>query len=368
MKITVLGTRGFPNVQGGIERHCEHLYARLAAKGCRVTVLGRKPYIGGNTIYYKGVRVIPLACPKSKFLETFFHTLYGVFVARKDKCDILHIHGIGPSLMVPLARLLGLRVVMTNHGPDYERKKWNRAAKAILRLGERIGCIFSNKVICISDPIAEGVRKKYEINPAVIPNGIDIPNMPECGTILKKYGLEKNKYILTVGRFVPEKGFDELIEAFDLSSLDDWKLVLAGAADHETDYSRSLKRKAERKKNIILTGFLKTEELEKLYGGAGIFILPSHHEGLSIVFLEAMSYGIPCLASDIPANRCFEFPEENYFPAGNIEKISRKLKEFTEKDFSPEKRKAQIEKLRRKYSWDNIARETLGVYKKVAEK
>src|SRR5574337_2208461 len=109
IKIAVLGTRGFPRVQGGVEAHCENLYPQLVKKGCEVVVFTRKPYIDPTLRFYKGVKLIPLSCPKNKFLESFLHTLYGIFVARKVHPDIIHIHAVGPSLFIPVARILGLK-------------------------------------------------------------------------------------------------------------------------------------------------------------------------------------------------------------------------------------------------------------------
>lgn len=175
LKITVLGTRGFPNVQGGIEEHCRNLYPGLAKQECEVIVFTRKPYVDTTISTYEGVQLIPLPCLKNKFLESFLHTFYGVFAAKKVHPDILHIHAIGPSLFIPLARLLGMKVVMTNHGHDYQRKKWGKLAKGILKLGESLGSRWANGIICVSESIAENIRGKYNRNVTVIPNGVTLP-------------------------------------------------------------------------------------------------------------------------------------------------------------------------------------------------
>ncbi|MBI3617230.1 MAG: glycosyltransferase [Candidatus Omnitrophica bacterium] len=161
MKPIIPGTRGFPNVQGGVETHCENLYPCLARLGCDVTVITRRPYVDPGVTSYRGVRLVPLDCPRNKFLEAIVHTLKGVLLARKTGCDILHIHAVGPALMAPLARLLGLKVVMTHHGPDYERKKWNMAAKVVLKMGEWEGCVFANAIIAISRTIAGQIKRSY---------------------------------------------------------------------------------------------------------------------------------------------------------------------------------------------------------------
>ena len=69
IKIAVVGTRGFPGVQGGVETHCEKLYTQLSKNGCDITVFTRKPYVSTDMHTFKGVSLIPVNCPRSKFLE-----------------------------------------------------------------------------------------------------------------------------------------------------------------------------------------------------------------------------------------------------------------------------------------------------------
>ncbi len=362
MKIVVLGTRGFPDVQGGVEKHCENLYPSLVKLGCEVTVLDRKPYVGNKEYSYQGVNIKPLACPKHKFIETFLHILRGVLQANKLKPDILHIHAIGPSLFIPLARLFGLRVIMTHHGPDYQRKKWNKFAKALLKLGEYLGVRYANKVIVISEAIAENIKKKYGRQSVVIPNGVVIPHILGTQNVLNKYGLGKGKYILAVGRIVPEKGFHDLIDAFNQLQLDSWKLVIVGKADHEDRYSLSLQKKAGMNSNIVLTGFLAGIPLQELYSHAGIFILPSYYEGMPIVLLEAMSYGLSCIVSDIAANKVAGLCEERLFKVGNIEALAIKIKEFINQPLNEEAKAEQLNMISEIYDWGKIADKTLKVY------
>ncbi len=372
MKIAVVGTRGFPGVQGGVENHCEKLYTNLSQLGCEVTVFTRKPYVSPDLTEYKGISLIAVDCPKNKFLEAIIHTFSSVIKASKLNSDILHIHAIGPSLFTPLARFRGIKVVVTNHGPDYKRKKWPIAAKIFLMFCEWVGVRSANEVISIADYIAEDIKKKYGRDSYVIPNGVDIPPLIGTDEALKRYGLHKQKYILSIGRFVPEKGFYDLIEAFNNmqavsynSQMEGWKLVIVGDADHEDEYSRNLKVKAKKNDNIVLTGFLRGEPLQELYTYAGLFVLPSYYEGLPIVLLEAMSYGLSCIASDIPANRNIALDRKRFFAAGDIHQISKRIEEFIGRPWTEEGRENQRKFLIENYNWYDIANETLKVYKHV---
>jgi glycosyltransferase involved in cell wall biosynthesis len=378
IKIAVVGTRGFPGVQGGVETHCEKLYTHLAKKGCAIIVFTRKPYVNRNVKEYKGVKLIALPTLRHKYLEAFLHTFIGVFAALLYKPDILHIHAIGPSLFAPLARALGMKVVITNQGPDYNRGKWPPPAKVFLRFCERMGAKFASRIIAVSGNISDDIKRKYGKEVVTIPNGIEMPDHVKTQDILKKYGLQKRKYILSVGRFVPEKGFDDLMEAFEIASgtlcprndrervmKDEWKLVIVGKADHEDKYSLSLKEKAKKNKNIILTGFLTGKPLQEIYSHAGLFVIPSYHEGLPIVLLEAMSYGLSCMASDIPANRNVGLDDDRFFKAGDVNAIAAKIEEFINKPFKDEERERQIYMITEQYNWGKIAEDTLKVYKTV---
>jgi glycosyltransferase involved in cell wall biosynthesis len=178
---------------------------------------------------------------------------------------------------------------------------------------------------------------------------------------------------------VPEKGFHDLIDAFNQLKTqnlklrtpnreliaDEWKLVIAGRADHEDTYSADLKTRAKENSNIILTGFITDKPLQELYSNAGLFVLPSYYEGLPIVLLEALSYGLSCIVSDIPANREVELGNDRFFEAGHVESLSEKIREFINKPLSDDEKTRQINMIRERYDWQKIAETTLEVYKKV---
>ena len=375
IKVAVIGTRGFPGVQGGVESHCQELFPRIVSLGCDVTVFGRKGYVSDAETNYKGVKIVPVWTPRKKSLEAIIHTFLCVLsvALRRSKYDLVHIHAIGPSLLVPIARLMGLKVVATNHGPDYDRLKWGNVAKRMLRLGESAGARYSPELIAVSRHIQGLIKKKYNRDCTYIPNGIDFPEKLPPDKIISKYGLTSGQYIFAVGRLVPEKGFHDLIEAFKRLSPDlsgDWRLVIAGDADHEDEYSRNLKVMASKDQQVIMTGFIKGDVLRELYSNAGLFVLPSYHEGLPIVALEAMSYGLPVLVSAIPANMELVSAEDTFKP-GDIAELAGKLEAFIKAPSPcplPQGERVRNERLRRletEFNWDRIAKQTLEVYKRV---
>lgn len=361
MKIVVTGTRGIPNIMGGVETHCEELFPRIAKRGFDVTVIRRTDYVKDDLKEWKGVKLVNIDSPKKKSFEAIIHTFRAINEAKRLKADILHIHAIGPALLVPYAKMLGMKVVFTHHGPDYDRDKWGFAAKTMLKLGERMGCMFADEVIVISDVIRNLIKWKYNRTSHVhlIYNGVSQPEICDYPEYFNELGIEKGKYILGMCRFVPEKNLHHLVEAFtkikNRDEVEDIKLVLAGDTDFEDDYSRSLREMA-RKNGVVLTGFIKGKKLHSLLTNCLCYCLPSSHEGLPIALLEAMSYGVKVIVSDIPANKEVGLPESDYFPVGNVDALTEKLKTVVNQPLQ------HIDYDMKKYDWEKIADQVRDVY------
>ncbi len=365
MKIFVIGTRGIPNIPGGVEKHCEQLYPLIVEKGHDILLCRRTPYVTVKLSKWKGVKLLDCFSFSHKYFEAILHTLIGVLKARFYSPDIVHIHAIGPSLLVPLTRLLGLKVVITHHGFDYKRQKWGSIAKFILRLGEKWGCQYAHEVISISKEIAQFVHDQYGKKTHVIYNGVLLPILSTQTDFLDKIGIKPKHYLLAVARFVPEKGLHNLIEAFN-SLNSPYQLVIAGDVDHEDNYSQQLKAKAS--KQVILTGYVTGEPLSQLYSHARLFVLPSYHEGLPIALLEALSYGIPALVSDIPANKEIGLPQNHYFKCGDVTMLSQQLSLHLEKKITETDKLTVRNQINNQYNWDLIAEQTIDVYQQAISK
>ena len=363
MKIVVTGTRGIPNIMGGVETHCEELFPRIVSRGFDVTLIRRSNYVQDDLTEWNGVKLVTIPSPKKKSLEAIIHTFRAIKRAKKLGADVLHVHAIGPALLIPYAKLLGMKVVFTHHGPDYDRDKWGFAAKTILKLGERMGCMFADDVIVISNVIKNLIAKKYgrTKNVHLIYTGVSKPEICDYPEYFEELGIEKGKYILGMCRFVPEKNLHHLVEAYRQLIINNElrnkgiKLVLAGDTDFEDAYSLGLKEMA-RKNGVVLTGFIKGRKLHALLTNCRCYCLPSSHEGLPIALLEAMSYGVKVVVSDIPANLEVGLLKEDYFHCGDVEELSSKLSAIIEQPLQ------HVDYDMSKYDWEQIADEVGGVY------
>lgn len=358
MNICVFGLRGFPFIEGGVEKHCEHLYPRMNEN---ITVIRRKPYVSDEcqkASGYKYIHFIDLPSTVIKGFEAVFHSFLATGKAAKLKPDVVHIHNIGPAMFSGRLVKKGIPVVLTYHSPNYEHSKWGSLAKKLLLHSEKVALKNSSKIIFVNrfqmEKYPEDIRKKS----VYIPNGINEPVFSTSTDYLEKIGVEPGKYILAVGRITPEKGFDTLIKGFNTSNHDGYKLVIAGGVEFETGYMDELKKMAG--SDVIFTGYVYGDKLNQLYTNAALFVLSSNNEGFPLVLLEAMSYGLDVLVSDIPASHLVKLNADDYFPRGDNSVLSERL---TTRLKNPQKRSYEL----KEYDWDVVAQETMNVYKEVCK-
>jgi len=367
LSIIATGLRGIPHVQGGIETHAAELYDRLAKLGAEITVIGRRRHRPAQIGHqWAGIRLRWFWAPQGRGFEAAIHTILAVMYAGIRRPDVLHIHAVGPSIAVPLAKMLGLRVVVTHHGQDYLREKWRGPEKALIRLGELFAVRFSDALISVSSSVQASLRTQYGRDTTWIPNGVNAQPPPAGGALLDKYGLTRHRYVVQVSRLVPEKRQLDLIRAFRAAQLPGWKLVLVGGAAAADPYAAAVDALAAGDDSIVCTGTLAAPQAHELLAGAGTFVLPSSHEGLPIALLEAIAYRVPSLASDIPGNREIGLDSDSYFALGDIETLAGKLRALAS---SAEARTAAVRsyaEICSRFDWNEIAQSTFALMESTA--
>jgi glycosyltransferase involved in cell wall biosynthesis len=373
LTIAMVGQKGFPALWGGVEFHVDRLARGLAAREHRVTVFTRPRY--QREVAARGlpsprdVRARLLLSVPTKHLDALTHTFASTFAARRG-FDILHYHAIGPGSLLALARVLAPRSarILTVHALDWKRAKWGPLAQRLLRMGEGIAVRSAHGIIAVSQDLGEYLRDRYGAEAAVIPNGVRPVVLRRAGPYLSSLGLEAGRFVLFVGRLVPEKGVDCLIEAFRRVP-GSWKLAIAGPAQ-ETAYARTLEEAARNDKRVLLCGVVHGERLDELYSQAGAFVLPSMIEGFSLSLLEALSYGLPIVASCIPEVRSvverFSSERAAYFAPGDAEDLAGKIRAVVEGGREGAKDAIRdAGSLPGMISWEEVAARTERLYRSV---
>jgi glycosyltransferase involved in cell wall biosynthesis len=364
--IAVTGLRGVPAKWGGVEQQCEQLYSRLAARGHRVIIYARTSYIREDIRSYKGMEVRRLPTINTKYSETFIHTLLAVMDVIRRGADILHIYGQGPSLLAPLPRLLRptTRIFFTCGGLDWQRKKWPPWAAKIIYLGELCSVHFTHCPIVVSKALRQYYKDRHGVEAFYIPNGVSTAQKRAPDRI-RKFGLGHRDYFLVVGRLVPEKRVEDVLKAYRTRRFST-KLVIVGDSPEQRDYVEYLRSLAGDPGRVLFLGFQFDETLAELYSNARAMISASELEGLPLVLLEALSYGLPCVVSDISPHREILGDHLGYFfSVGNLEQLTAHLLEL---DHLPENALERYEKdsLRRiedHFSWEAAADKLESLYK-----
>ena len=356
MKIAVIGIRGLPGVQGGVERHCENIYPRFN-RDTHFRVYRRRPYLNSESqTTFDNISFVDLPSTRIKGFEAVFHTLLCCLHLIFNRVDIVHIHNIGPGMFTPLLRLFGMKVILTYHSPNYEHEKWGKFSKAILRLSETLSLRFASHIIFVNKFQMAKFSAATQAKSTYMPNGIDIIGRTETHDFIDRVNASKDNYILGVGRLTPEKGFEHLIKA--VNEIDEVpQLVIAGGSDHDTSYFEHLKT-LNTKGKVIFTGNTSKSDLQQLYSHARMFVLSSINEGFPLVMLEAMSFDLPMVVSDIPATRLIDLPDNYYATAGDHKNLSAHIKEIFPKT---QKVKYDLEQ----YNWDKIANDIHSIYRSI---
>ena len=370
LKIAMLGHKRIPSREGGVEIVVEELAARMVALGHEVTCYNRKGHhVSGKEFddekltEYKGIKLKTVPTVNLRGIAAMSSSVFAAIKAAFGKYDIVHFHAEGPCAMLWLPKLFGKRCIATIHGLDHQRAKWGRFASTYIMLGEKCAVKYADEIIVLSKNVQEYFLDTYGRKTKFIPNGVNYPDLRKAEVITKKFSLNKDEYILFLGRLVPEKGIKYLIQAFKEVKTNK-KLVIAGGSSDTNEFEKELKELAKNDGRIIFTGFVQGKELEELYSNAYLYCLPSDLEGMPLSLLEAMSYDNCCLVSDI--EECSSVIEDRgiVFKKSDINDLKQKLQKACDDLQMVEKYKVEAsEFICKKYNWDDVTNRTLKLYK-----
>lgn len=367
LNIAMLGHKHVLSREGGIEIVVKELSTRMVKLGHHVTCYDRGgAHVSGGELdtsnEYLGVSIVPVWTIDRKGLAAMTSSLAAAWKAMWSKADVVHIHAEGPAAMSWLPKLRGKRVIVTIHGLDWARAKWGGFATKYIKWGEKQAVKYADEIIVLSKGVQSYFEKEYGRKTTFIPNGVNKPEIIQAEEVTEQWGLTKDSYVLFVGRIVPEKGLQYLLEAWK-GVQSDKKLVITGGSSDTGEFMNELKAQAD--ENVFFTGFQQGRVLEELYSNAYVYVLPSDVEGMPLSLLEAMSYGNCCVVSDIP--ECAEVVGDMavVFQKGNVDELRSTLQYLLDEPAHVQKYKERAaEYITGKYNWDKVVDGTLALYRK----
>lgn len=371
MKIAVIGSKGLPPHQGGIEHQCAELYPRMVAAGHQVDLYARSSYNDDARVRsYKGVNIITVPSIRARGIDALACSGMSAVLASGRAYDIAHFHALGPSLFTPFPKALsGAKVLTTCHGLDWQRAKWGKFSSQVIKTGERAAVRFADRLVVVSEALQDYFFQTYGKKSIYIENApVAYADSDDGFSYGQALGLERQRYLVFLGRLVPEKRVDLLLEAFQRlqqqSHSKGWKLTLIGDKSDTHQFSSRLLHLANNSPNIIFTGELQGRYLAEVVRGAGLFVLPSDLEGLPLALLEAMQEGIPAVVSDLPVHQQMLGTDRGLtFKTGNLVDLQERLA-WAITHMPQMERMAQQAKdyVRSHHNWDSITHKYLGVY------
>jgi len=368
----MIGQKGLPALQGGIERHVHELSLRLVEGGFEVLVYARKWYTNREDGDFDGVRLIHTPTLHTKHLDTILSTLFATFHALTQKVDVIHYHGVGPALLSWIPRIFSpkTKVIATFHSIDRKHQKWGLFARLCLRLGEWAACKFPHKTIAVSRTISQYMRDVYDTESVYIPNAVPAYKPLIETDPLKQWSILPKEYVLVVSRLIPHKGIHYIVDAWKQvlkttpEIIGNKKLVIVGDGYYTDEYVAFVKSRAQGIDSILFTGFQSGKELHTLYSHAKVMIHPSDNEGLPIAVLEGMSYRLPLLVSDIVEHQDIIDNPDFLFAHGNVDSLAAKLSFVLsqEKDFLKAEGDGNYARIVKEFEWSKVIGRIMDVY------
>ncbi|WP_417620836.1 glycosyltransferase family 4 protein [Parasphingorhabdus sp.] len=349
--ILVVGARGIPDVEGGVEKHVERLFPLVASRGWKVCVAGMKPFVKARQF-----RDVCLWCAPSLGVPGIDRLLYPIatlFKAMRMRPDIVHFAGLDSAKLLWAYKLIGCKIIL-RYGADCQARAWNAPGKWAMQYS-RYQLRWADRVIAVTPALAKTLRASGIVHKIhVIGNALDrTENFPaKSGTLVR------GDYILFVGQMSQRKNIHNLMAAFRIfsKSYPQMQLVIVGKCNKTTGRKKIA---ALREDRIVALGSLPRSELAPLYRDARFFVNPSIREGHSNTLLEAISFSCPVLLSDLPENRDMRLNAKHYF---NPENIPSMVSALHRAHANPAVFRVNTDRFPQ---WEEIADRTITVYKKL---
>ncbi len=360
-KVAIIGFRGLSTIYSGFETLVRALIKHSNKKNYYYLFVrrGYDTYKKKSNLFKK----IYIPCLKNKYFETpiysFLSSLFCMFL----KLDTVLILSTANCGVIWLLKLKKIKIVVNVDGLDWERKRWSVLGKLYLKYCKTMVLLCANEIITDS----REVYRYYRSNNFYgrfhhITYGANLKFVSDKNT-LKHYGISKNKYFVTVGRFVPENSLEDLIIAYKKLKTT-IKCVIVGDSFYEDSYKRYLFDLAKANKNIIFTGFLKGDKYITVLGNAFCYVETKSIGGVHPSLLEAMSLGNCIIAIHSPCN--IEVLGKNgiYYYNNNSKNglAKRMLRLINNKNIKRGNRMSVDSIIQLKYSWDDVVKRYESLY------
>lgn len=295
-KLLIIGPRAFPADFVGTSGVETYVYSAVSAmldedKDLEVTVLTRKAYqeqVVTNTPLER-VSVFGLFALPGRVLEAVSYSIFASVIACFSSADVVWYHTAGMAIFSWLPSLFGKKVWVTIHSLDWQRKKWHSFERFSFKIafGAMMKLVNKAELFAVTEVLAEKIRliAKRECH-------VSYPGLPLPRELQRP--VKRQEYLLYLGRLVPEKRVEWLLE---FSATHGVPCLIVGTHGNTPSYEKKLRQQFQ-SKYITWYGSAIGQEKWEVLAQARYLVLASELEGFPITILEAVATRTPCLLAN----------------------------------------------------------------------
>jgi len=382
MRILMLSWEFPPRVVGGLARHVEELAAALVRAGHDIHVITADSEGSPEFEVWNGIKVYRVKSFRPKhlnFIDEIMHLNFGMLehatrLVKEEYFDFVHAHDwLVAHAGITLKRAFGLPLITTIHATEHGR--WNGIHNELQNYIHSMEWLLNYEsrgtIVCsyFMKNELENIFGLPSKKLFVLPNGVEAEKFNfnfDQWSFRRKFAYDHEKLVMSVGRMVPEKGFQVLSDAAlkVLQNYQDVRFVIAGKGGM-LDSLRARVEMMGIDDRVDFVGFMSDEDLQKLFRVSDVAVFPSLYEPFGITAIEGMASGTPIVVSD--TGGLGEIVDHGYTGlktyVGNSDSLAWGILEYLyNPNYADQIRRNAYNKVLNVYNWDVIAKDTVNVY------
>ncbi len=362
IKISIIGTRGYPYVYSGYETFVKQLSERLVHKDCNVTIYCHKGLFEIRPKEIKGIRLVYVPTIETKILSQPIHSFLSIIHACFSNIDVVLVVNSANGPFGLLTKLFKVPTVINVDGLEWLRPKWKGFGSIYFNWASKMTTLFYDQIINDSDEMRKVYLNLFNRDSKVIAYGADIRKSknPE---LISNWDIKKREYYLVIGRLIPDNNADLIINGF-FKSNSKKKLVIVGDVPYKDSYASNLKKIKD--KRLIFTGYVKDQDLlGELYHNCYVYVHGHEFGGTNPTMIKAMAYGCAILALDTVFNHeMLQKKKYGLFFKKEISSVTNQINYCEKENILIDKlRKKSVNGITKKYNWDFVTNQYLEVFK-----
>ena len=353
LKISIIGSRGYPYVYSGYETLVKNIGERMVAKGVQVTVYCHSYLFDEKPKQLNGIQLKYIPTIKSKSLSQPIHSFFAFWHAAFSNADVVLVLNVSNGPFGFITRLFKKPTLINVDGLEWMRPKWKGFGAIYFKWAAKMAVKLMDLIVTDAIAMQTIYKKEFNADSVVITYGAD-SNKGASENLLNKWQLQSQDYYLIVGRMIPDNNSDIIIEGF-INSSSTKKLVIVGDVPYQDAYATKIKSYQDDR--LVFTGYITNgDELASLYKYCFAYMHGHEFGGTNPTLLKAMANGCAIGAIDTVFSR--EVLQNDTFGTYFKKDIYALSNWFQWAEANPEKltvlRSMVSNGLNEKYDWDLV--------------